>query len=150
MTMHIGLIGLGRIGAFHAETLSTLPAVDSLVVTDAVPSLTQQVAERFGAHAVDSPDALLADGVDGVVIAAPGARRAGGGGGVVPPPPPARPPPLLGAGGGGGPRVLCERPVAGRPGAAVAFLKPRGDGGVRVQIGSPRRFDAGFAAARAA
>ncbi len=37
-TMRIGLIGLGRIGAFHAETLSTLPSVSSLVVTDAVPA----------------------------------------------------------------------------------------------------------------
>ena len=34
--MRIGLIGLGRIGAFHAGTLSALPSVTSLVVTDAV------------------------------------------------------------------------------------------------------------------
>jgi len=30
--MRLGLLGLGRIGAFHAETLTNLPAVDSLVV----------------------------------------------------------------------------------------------------------------------
>ena len=35
--MRLGLIGLGRIGAFHADTLSQLAGVDSLVVTDAVP-----------------------------------------------------------------------------------------------------------------
>ena len=34
----LGLIGLGRIGAFHTETLLTLPAVDALVVTDAAPT----------------------------------------------------------------------------------------------------------------
>ena len=33
--MRIGLVGLGRIGAFHAETLVALPAVETLVVTDA-------------------------------------------------------------------------------------------------------------------
>ena len=38
--MRLGLIGLGRIGAFHAETLAALPGVDSLVVTDAVPATT--------------------------------------------------------------------------------------------------------------
>ncbi|HET7474667.1 MAG TPA: hypothetical protein VFJ97_01415 [Dermatophilaceae bacterium] len=38
--MRLGLIGLGRIGSFHADTLSKLPAVDSLVVTDAVPAVT--------------------------------------------------------------------------------------------------------------
>ena len=34
--MRLGLIGLGRIGAFHARTLSDLPEVDSLVVADAL------------------------------------------------------------------------------------------------------------------
>ena len=49
--MRLGLIGLGRIGAFHADTLSQLDGVDSLVVTDAVPAVTASVAERFGAEA---------------------------------------------------------------------------------------------------
>ena len=49
-TMRLGLIGLGRIGSFHADTLSQLPAVDSLVVTDAVPAVTKTVAERVGAR----------------------------------------------------------------------------------------------------
>ena len=34
MPVRIGLIGLGRIGAFHADTLSRLPAVDAHVVSD--------------------------------------------------------------------------------------------------------------------
>ena len=38
LMMRLGLIGLGRIGAFHADTLARLPAVSSLVVTDAVPA----------------------------------------------------------------------------------------------------------------
>ena len=42
--MRLGLIGLGRIGAFHAQTLADLDAVDSLVVTDAVPAVTAEVA----------------------------------------------------------------------------------------------------------
>ena len=48
--MRLGLIGLGRIGSFHADTLSRLPAVDTLVVTDAVPAVTKSVAERVGAE----------------------------------------------------------------------------------------------------
>jgi myo-inositol 2-dehydrogenase/D-chiro-inositol 1-dehydrogenase len=68
--MRLGLLGLGRIGTFHAETLSNLQVVDSLVVSDPVPSLAKQVAERFGARVANSPDELLASGVDGVVIAA--------------------------------------------------------------------------------
>ena len=59
--MRIGLIGLGRIGAFHAETLSRLPSVTSLVVTDAVPAAARAVAERLDVEIADSPDKLLAE-----------------------------------------------------------------------------------------
>ena len=48
--MRIGILGLGRIGAFHAETLSGLDAVDSLVVTDPFPEAAKSAAERFGAE----------------------------------------------------------------------------------------------------
>ncbi len=68
--MRLGLIGLGRIGAFHARTLADLPVVDSLVVTDAVPAVTAAVAAAVGAEPTDSPGKLLAAGVDGVLIAA--------------------------------------------------------------------------------
>ena len=69
--MRLGLLGLGRIGAFHAETLAGLPAVEELVVSDPVPALAEQVAGRFGARIAGSPGAVLASGVDGMVIAAP-------------------------------------------------------------------------------
>src|SRR5689334_12978193 len=68
--MRLGLIGLGRIGTFHAGILSTIPAIDSLVVTDLAPERTKQVVDRYRAQGVDSLDELIAAGVDGVVIAA--------------------------------------------------------------------------------
>ncbi len=131
--MRLGLIGLGRIGAFHAETLTGLPVVDSLVVTDAVPAVTRQVADRVGAQAVDSPDALLAAGVDGVVIAAATDAHSA----------------LILAAVDAGLPVFCEKPVAGSAAEAVQVLHHVADTGVEVHIGYPRRFDAGFAAARA-
>ena len=45
--MRIGIIGLGRIGAFHAGNLAALDAVDELVVTDAVPGVAEAVAAKF-------------------------------------------------------------------------------------------------------
>ena len=68
--MRLGLIGLGRIGAFHAETLSALPAVDTLVVADALPGRAAQIAGKVGAETADSSAALLRAGIDGLVIAA--------------------------------------------------------------------------------
>jgi myo-inositol 2-dehydrogenase / D-chiro-inositol 1-dehydrogenase len=75
--VRIGLIGLGRIGAFHARTLAALPVVRELLVTDAVPALAEQVAAHVAARpdtevdvtVVSTPDDMLDVGVDGVVIA---------------------------------------------------------------------------------
>ncbi|PRC51747.1 dehydrogenase, partial [Mycobacterium sp. ITM-2017-0098] len=66
----LGLIGLGRIGAFHAETLTNLPEVSRLVITDERPRRVAQVAAKYGATPVDSVEKLLSSGVDGVVVAA--------------------------------------------------------------------------------
>ena len=66
----LGVIGLGRIGAFHTETLSGLPGVDGLVVTDERPDVVAAVAAKHGAKPVDSVEELLASGVDGVVVSA--------------------------------------------------------------------------------
>jgi myo-inositol 2-dehydrogenase/D-chiro-inositol 1-dehydrogenase len=132
--MRLGLIGLGRIGAFHAETLTNLAIVESLVVTDAMPSLAKDIASRFGAETVDSPEAVFAAGVDGVVIAAATDAH----------------PALILACVQAGLPTFCEKPVARTSAEAADVQRRVADAGVEIQIGYPRRFDAGFIAARAA
>jgi myo-inositol 2-dehydrogenase/D-chiro-inositol 1-dehydrogenase len=132
--MRLGLIGLGRIGAFHAQTLSDLDAVDSLVVTDAVPAVTKEVAERVGAQPVDSVAELLAAGVDGVLVAAATDTH----------------PELVLAAVEAGLPVFCEKPLARAVTDAVAVARRVRESGVPVQVGYPRRFDPAFLAARAA
>lgn len=132
--MRLGVIGLGRIGAFHVETLSRLQVVDSLVVVDAVPALTAAVAARSGADTAASPAALLASGVDGIVIAAATDAHTA----------------LIEAGVDAGIPVFCEKPLAGKVDEAVAVARHVGASGVPVQIGYPRRFDAACLAAREA
>ncbi|MFE1325451.1 Gfo/Idh/MocA family oxidoreductase [Streptomyces sp. NPDC058741] len=132
--MRIGILGLGRIGAFHAETLSGLDAVDSLVVTDPFADAAKAAAERFGADVADSPEALLAAGVDGIVVAAATDAH----------------PALILAGVEAGVPVFCEKPVARTMSEGVEVLKAVQGRDVPLQIGYNRRFDTGFAAARAA
>lgn len=132
--MRIGILGLGRIGAFHAETLAGLDAVESLVVADPFAQAAKAAAERFGAEVADSPEALLAAGVDGLVVAAATDAH----------------PTLILAGVEAGVPVFCEKPVARTMGEGVEVLEAVRGSGVPVQIGYNRRFDAGFAAARAA
>jgi myo-inositol 2-dehydrogenase / D-chiro-inositol 1-dehydrogenase len=130
--MRLGLIGLGRIGAFHADTLSRLDQVDSLVVTDAVPAVTASVAERFGAESADSPQELISSGVDGIVIAAATDAHTA----------------LIRAGVDAGIPVFCEKPLSGVVEEAVAIADYVNKTGVPVQIGYPRRFDPAYLAAR--
>jgi len=130
--MRLGLIGLGRIGAFHADTLSHLDVVESLVVTDAVPAVTASVAERFGAEFADSPEALIASGVDGIVIAAATDAHTD----------------LVRAGVDAGIPVFCEKPLSGVVEEAVAIAAYVSASGVPVQIGYPRRYDPAYLAAR--
>ncbi|GAA2487903.1 Gfo/Idh/MocA family protein [Streptomyces longisporus] len=132
--MRIGILGLGRIGAFHAETLSGLDVVESLVLTDPFADAAKSAAERFGGEVVDSPQALLAAGVDGIVVAAATDAHPG----------------LILAGVEAGIPVFCEKPVARTMAEGVEVLKAVEGKDVPIQIGYNRRFDAGFVTARAA
>lgn len=132
--MRLGLLGLGRIGAFHAETLTSLPVVESLVVSDPVAELAAETGERLGAQVASTPEALLASGVDGVVIAASTDVH----------------PELILLCVNAGIPAFCEKPVARDSAVAAGLARQVADSGTEVHIGYPRRFDAAFAAVRAA
>lgn len=128
--MRIGLAGTGRIGAFHADTLNRLAAVDTVVIADIDAARAEAAASKLGVEFAPSIDALFAAGLDGVVIAAAtGAHQE-----------------LIGRGVDAGIPVFCEKPVAPDIDGTLAVLNSIGD--APVQIGFQRRFDAGYHAAR--
>jgi myo-inositol 2-dehydrogenase/D-chiro-inositol 1-dehydrogenase len=132
--MRIGLVGVGRIGAFHAATLKGLPAVDQVVVADADPDRAEVVAKELGVEAATDVPALLASGVDGFVIAAATSAHAS----------------LISAGVEAGVPTFCEKPVALDLAETERVLELVEASTVPVHIGFQRRFDAGYQAARAA
>src|ERR1700678_1972312 len=132
--MRIGLIGVGRIGAFHAATLRGLPGVDSVVISDADPARAAEVAGRLGTELAGSAQDLFAAGVDALVIATATGTH----------------PELIRRGVEAGLPVFCERPVAPGIDGTLDVIKQVSGGGTEVQIGFQRRFDAGFRAAREA
>lgn len=134
MGVTVGVIGLGRIGACHTDTLSTLDGVDGLVVTDARVDVTATVAAKFGARPVDSAQALLASGVDGVVVAAATPSHAS----------------LVLECVDAGIPVFCEKPLAATPGECRAIVQKISMSSVPVQVGYNRRFAPAFIAAKAA
>jgi myo-inositol 2-dehydrogenase/D-chiro-inositol 1-dehydrogenase len=132
--MRIGLAGVGRIGAFHAATLKAVPDVDTVVVADALPARAREVAAALDLECVDSPEALLEAGIDGLVIAAATSAHAA----------------LVVAGVEAGLPTFCEKPVADDVDATLAVLDKVEGSDVPVHIGFQRRFDAGYIVAREA
>ncbi|TCC34708.1 Gfo/Idh/MocA family oxidoreductase [Kribbella sindirgiensis] len=132
--MRIGLVGVGRIGAFHAATLKELPAVDQVVVADADPARAQAVAKELGVTSVPDVPALLASGLDGFVIAAATSAHAS----------------LISLGLAAGVPTFCEKPVALDLAETSRVVELVEASSVPVHIGFQRRFDAGYQAARAA
>src|SRR6516225_5657722 len=132
--MRIGLIGVGRIGMFHASTLRGLPGVDSLIITDADQERARQVAAEFGAQTARSAADLLGSGLDALVIAAVTGAH----------------PKLIKCGVQAGVPVFCEKPVAPDVEGTLDVIKSTTGSAVPVQIGFQRRFDEGFRAAREA
>ncbi|ANW17427.1 Gfo/Idh/MocA family protein [Streptomyces clavuligerus] len=132
--MRIGVIGTGRIGAFHTAALSRRREIGSLVVTDAEPARAAEIAARTGATAVAGTDELFASGPDAVVIASATASHAG----------------LIARAAGAGLPAFCEKPIAVDLPGTLAALRAVESAGTVLQIGFMRRFDAGYTAARRA
>ena len=129
--MRIGLLGVGRLGASHAETLRSLPDVRELRIYDADIARAREIAAKVGATAVDSVDAAY-HGADAVVLVTPTDTHAT----------------LINKAIAAGLPTFCEKPIAmGLPETkdVVAQVK-RANG--RLQIGFQRRFDAGYQAAK--
>jgi myo-inositol 2-dehydrogenase/D-chiro-inositol 1-dehydrogenase len=126
--MRIGLVGVGRIGAFHAETLQGLDVVDEVVVADLYPEAARAVADRLGVGFVSSPTELLASGVDGFVIATATPGHA----------------PLLRQGLEAGVPTFCEKPVAATLDETLDLAKLAAGSDVPVHVGFQRRFDRGY------
>ncbi len=130
----LGVIGLGRIGAFHTDTLSGLDGVDGLVVADERPDVVAAVAAKHGAKPADSVEELLTSGVDGVVVSAATPAHAE----------------LTLAAVHRGLPTFCEKPIAATAAESARVAAVIARSGVPVQVGYQRRFDAAFAAAKRA
>ncbi|MFG2812722.1 Gfo/Idh/MocA family oxidoreductase [Streptomyces sp. NPDC048410] len=132
--MRIGVIGTGRIGAIHANTLSRHREVGSLILTDSDPLRAQELAHRLGETAAPGVDEVFHWGVDAVVITTATAAHAE----------------LIGRAARSGLPVFCEKPIAlDLPGTLHALAEVAAAGTV-LQMGFQRRFDAGYVGAREA
>jgi myo-inositol 2-dehydrogenase / D-chiro-inositol 1-dehydrogenase len=135
-TVGVALVGAGRMGAFHAETLARrLPGVRLAAVADAAPGAAERLAGELGADRAYTDAAQLWDdpAVDAVVIASPARSHAD----------------LVVAAAAAGRHVFCEKPMAVTLPDADRAIDAARSAGVVLQVGFNRRFATDWRAARA-
>ena len=135
--LRLALIGAGRIGKVHAETVAFgLPEAELVSITD----LDREAAVQLAAHCAiptvtASSDEIFADPhVDGVLICSSTDTHAG----------------LIVQAARAGKHIFCEKPIAHDLAKIDAALEAVARAGVKLQIGFNRRFDANFARVRRA
>lgn len=133
----LGIIGAGRIGKVHAETLAfRVPEAEVLAITDLNRDAAGQVARRCGIPTVAaSTDEIFGDPrIQGVLICSSTDSHAG----------------LIVKAAQARKHIFCEKPIAHQLSKIDEALEAVEKAGVTLQIGFNRRFDPNFARVRAA
>jgi myo-inositol 2-dehydrogenase/D-chiro-inositol 1-dehydrogenase len=131
----VGVIGVGAMGAHHAESLARrVPGARLVGIADPQPGLAERHAAALGgAFSTLDYQQLLADPrVEAVVIATPARFHAE----------------AIAAAAQAGKAVFCEKPIAHTLADADRAIAATRQAGLVFQIGFQRRFDRGFARAR--
>jgi myo-inositol 2-dehydrogenase / D-chiro-inositol 1-dehydrogenase len=129
--MRVGLLGAGRIGAFHASVLAEHEDVVSLMIGDVDTERAAAVAEEVGGRS-GTIEEVVDSGLDAVVIAAATSAHAE----------------LINACLDRGLPTFCEKPVALDYEETVAIVDRVESSGITLQIGFMRRFDPGYREAK--
>jgi myo-inositol 2-dehydrogenase / D-chiro-inositol 1-dehydrogenase len=127
----VAILGVGRLGAFHAKVLKELPGVTEVRINDADASRAASVAKELGAKLAATADEAMS-GADAVVIVTPTGTHAE----------------LIHRALDQRLPVFCEKPIALDLEATKSVVDHVAKTDGRVQIGFQRRFDAGFVEAR--
>jgi myo-inositol 2-dehydrogenase / D-chiro-inositol 1-dehydrogenase len=135
--LHVGMIGAGRIGRIHAETLAfRIPEALTVSIADCNRQAAEELAGRCRiAEVAASSEEILADPrIDAVLICSSTDTHAG----------------LIAAAARAGKHIFCEKPIARTLAEIDSALEAVEKAGVKLQIGFNRRFDANFARVRRA
>jgi len=135
--LNVGIIGAGRIGKVHAQTLAFhLPQATPLAITDLNHDAAAEVAAACGIPRVaESAQEIFADpDIEAVFICSSTGTHAG----------------LTVQAARAGKHIFCEKPIDHSLEAIDAALAAVAAAGVKLQVGFNRRFDANFARVRQA
>jgi len=134
--VNIGIVGAGRIGQVHAETLSRLPNARAVHIVDTIEKAAQSAATKFGIPRVSTRFEDLVENKDihAVFICSPSTLHAA----------------QIKACCAAGKHIFCEKPLAITLAEADEVIQTVERSGVKMMLAFQRRFDPFFASAQAA
>jgi len=133
--LRLAVVGVGRMGALHAETLAAVDSIDLVAVADARSDVAGRVGEQIGAEGYESLDALSErDDVEAWLIATPTTTH----------------PSVAEMALDAGLHILCEKPLALDLDESVRLGARAMANGVVLQVGFWRRFAPPWVVARQA
>jgi len=130
----IALIGCGRIGHVHAESLATLrDHCELAMIADPRAGVAQEIADRFAIArwTAEAEEAFADPAIDAVILASSTETHA----------------PYIELAARNGKDIFTEKPIALDIEATDRALAAVEAAGVRLQVGFQRRFDRGYRAA---
>jgi myo-inositol 2-dehydrogenase/D-chiro-inositol 1-dehydrogenase len=131
----LAVVGVGRMGAVHAEALAVVDSIDVVAVADAIPDAALRVAQKIGVVDYTSLGELTErDDVEAWLIATPTTTH----------------PTVVEAAIGAGLHVLCEKPLALDVAESERLGRRAAAAGTVLQVGFWRRFAPPWVAARQA
>ncbi len=133
--LSFGVIGVGEMGRFHAETLRYhVPGARLIAVADVNLARAQAVASELGIESFyDNVESLLARAdIDAVVISSPPKFHGS----------------AIRLAAAARKQIFCEKPLAIKLEDADSALEAVSDKGVAMQVGHMRRYDPGYAEAK--
>jgi myo-inositol 2-dehydrogenase/D-chiro-inositol 1-dehydrogenase len=135
--LNVGIIGAGRIGKVHAETLAfSLPEAVLVAIADLNVEAARSLAARCGIARVSecAGDILTDPAIDAVLICSSTNTHAD----------------LIVKAAQAGKHIFCEKPIDHSLAKIDQALAAVDRAGVKLQVGFNRRFDANFARVRSA
>ena len=126
--IRIGIVGAGRIGLVHAESVTYhIPEAQVVMVTDVVLDNARKLAERFGVpkYSADYMDLINDPDIDAVLVCSPTPTHAD----------------ISIAAMKAGKHVFCEKPVHTSLDKIKEVAQVAKETGRKLQIGFNRRFD---------
>jgi myo-inositol 2-dehydrogenase/D-chiro-inositol 1-dehydrogenase len=124
----IGILGCGRIGQVHAQTLAHVAGARVAAVSDAMPAAAQALADKTGAKVMDAQALLESPDVDAVIIGTPTSTHAD----------------LIEAAAHAGKAIFCEKPIDLSADRIRTLMTVVAKSGVPFMTAFNRRFDPNF------